>query len=711
MLIQEAEDLLKKALNNPYAKFRDGQWEAIEALTNKREKLLVVQRTGWGKSSVYFMSTRIFRDQGLGPTIIISPLLALMRNQVEAAEKLGVRAATINTSNKAEWNSVTRQILDNEIDCLLISPERLANDNFIKTVLMPISNTISMLVIDEAHCISDWGHDFRPDYRRIVNILRNLPENLPLLATTATANDRVIEDIKNQLGDIKIIRGTLTRDNLALQTINLADQPSRLAWLVQNLPLIQGTGIIYVLTKNDAELVSQWLNFNGIKALPYYSGIKHNNFKNDTGQLDSDLYREHLEQLLINNDIKALVATSALGMGYDKPDLGFVIHYQAPNSVISYYQQVGRAGRGINSAIGILLNGYEDELIHDFFRKNAFPKEYEIVSILKALDNAESLSLEKLEKSANLPAKRIEHALKYLRTENPSPVSSSTGKSWSRNPVHYKLNTDHISKITAIREQEWQQVLQFINTDKCYMHLVREYLDDKNTDQCGICSNCRAQPLLDIKINLDLANKAASFIKHTEQPIEPRKQIASSNEEHAKTFNIYTFPRQLGSLCAQEGRVLSRWGDSGWGNLVKEGKEKNYFSDELVDAVVAMITQRWKPHPTPQWVCCVPSLNHVNLVPNFADRLAKKLGIPFINAVSKVKENQPQKFQNNRFHQCKNLDGVFEISSNIPKSPVLLVDDMVDSRWTFTVIAALLRQHGSGEVFPVALASTSVNES
>ena len=447
MLIHEAESLLKQALSNPTAKFRDGQWEAIEALTNKREKLLVVQRTGWGKSSVYFISTRIFRDQGLGPTIIISPLLALMRNQVEAAEKLGVRAATINTSNRAEWNSVTHQILNNEIDCLLISPERLANENFIETVLMPISNTISMLVIDEAHCISDWGHDFRPDYRRIVNILRNLPNNLPLLATTATANDRVISDIQQQLGDIKIIRGTLTRDNLALQTIKLADQPSRLAWLVQNLPLIQRTGIIYVLTKNDAEFVSQWLNFNGIKALPYYSGIKHNDFKNDAGQLDSDLYREHLEQLLINNDIKALVATSALGMGYDKPDLGFVIHYQAPNSVISYYQQVGRAGRGINSAIGILLNGYEDELIHNFFRKNAFPKEYEIVGILKALDNVESLSLEKLEKSANLPAKRIEHALKYLRTENPSPVSSSTGKSWSRNPVHYKLNTDHISKM------------------------------------------------------------------------------------------------------------------------------------------------------------------------------------------------------------------------------------------------------------------------
>lgn len=711
MLIHEAENLLKKSLNNPNAKFRDGQWEAIEALTHKREKLLVVQRTGWGKSSVYFMSTKIFRDQGLGPTIIISPLLALMRNQIESAQKLGVRAATINTANQSEWGSITHQILNNEIDCLLISPERLSNDSFIKTVLMPISNTISMLVIDEAHCISDWGHDFRPDYRRIVNILKNLPNNLPLLATTATANDRVISDIQQQLGNIKIIRGTLTRDNLALQTINLADQPSRLAWLVQNLPHIQGTGIIYVLTKNDAEIVSQWLNLNNINTLPYYSGIEHNDFRDESGKLDSNFYREHLEQLLINNDIKALVATSALGMGYDKPDLGFVIHYQAPNSVIAYYQQVGRAGRGINSALGVLLNGYEDELIHNFFRKNAFPKEYEIISILKALDNAENLSIEKLEKSANLPAKRIEHALKFLRTENPSPVSSSTGKTWTRNPVHYKLNTDHISKITAIREQEWRQMLQLINTDKCYMHLVREYLDDNNSDKCGICSNCIDHPLVDVKVNPELANNAATFIKHTEQAIEPRKQIASSNEEHAKTFTIYSFPRQLGSLCAQEGRVLSRWGDAGWGNLVKEDKEKNCFSDELVNAVADMITQRWKPNPTPQWLCCVPSLNHKMLVPDFASRLANKLGIPFIDVVSKIKENEPQKFQNNRFHQCNNLDGVFEISGKIPNTPVLLIDDMVDSRWTFTVIAALLRKSGSGEVFPVALASTSVNES
>lgn len=368
MLIHEAESLLRKALNNQNAKFRDGQWEAIEALTIKREKLLVVQRTGWGKSSVYFMSTKIFRDQGLGPTIIISPLLALMRNQVEAAEKLGVKAATINSSNISEWDAVIHQILNNQIDCLLISPERLANDNFIQRVLNPIANKISMLVIDEAHCISDWGHDFRPDYKRIVNILRNLPSNLPLLATTATANDRVITDIQKQLGDIKIIRGTLTRDNLALQTIKLADQPSRLAWLAQNLQSIKGTGIIYVLTKNDAELVSRWLNFNGINSLPYYSGILHNDFRTAEGKLDSDLYREHLEKLLLNNNIKVLVATTALGMGYDKPDLGFVIHYQAPNSVISYYQQVGRAGRGINKAIGILLNGYEDEVIHNFFR-------------------------------------------------------------------------------------------------------------------------------------------------------------------------------------------------------------------------------------------------------------------------------------------------------------------------------------------------------
>ena len=302
----QAQQLLQTALANPTAEFRDGQWEAIDALVNHRQKLLVVQRTGWGKSSVYFISTKIFRDRGMGPTIIVSPLLALMRNQIESAQRLGIVAETMNSTNQNDWQAVTQRILNNQIDCLLISPERLANDSFIETVLQPIADRIALMVIDEAHCISDWGHDFRPDYRRIVNILRHLPANTPVLGTTATANNRVVEDIQTQLGDIQIHRGPLTRESLALQTMVLPDQASRLAWLAQVIPTLPGTGIVYTLTVRDAEQVAVWLSANGIDARAYHGSVVTDGFEN------SNSYRQHLEELLLNNQLKVLVATTAL---------------------------------------------------------------------------------------------------------------------------------------------------------------------------------------------------------------------------------------------------------------------------------------------------------------------------------------------------------------------------------------------------------------
>ncbi|MGY0649533.1 MAG: RecQ family ATP-dependent DNA helicase, partial [Paraglaciecola chathamensis] len=436
---EQAQQLLKTSLDNSAAQFRDGQWEAIDALVNHQQKLLVVQRTGWGKSSVYFISTKIFRDRGMGPTIIVSPLLALMRNQVESAQRLGINAVTLNSTNRDEWQRITASILANKIDCLLISPERLANDDFTEMVLRPISDRIGLMVVDEAHCISDWGHDFRPDYRRIVRILKLLPENTPVLGTTATANDRVVNDVQEQLGNIQVHRGPLIRESLALQNIKLPDQPSRLAWLAQTIPNLDKTGIVYVLTKRDAELVSNWLNIRAINARPYYSGVVHEDFIDARGKKDSNLYRQNLEEMLLHNDIKVLVATTALGMGYDKPDLGFVIHYQAPGSLVAFYQQVGRAGRAIKSAVGVLLSGDEDKRIHAFFRSTAFPTESDVNNILRALEESDGLTVERLEKEANLRQGRIENALKFLAAEQNPPVVSS-GKTFRRVPVHYQMD-------------------------------------------------------------------------------------------------------------------------------------------------------------------------------------------------------------------------------------------------------------------------------
>ena len=695
----QAQQLLQTALANPTAEFRDGQWEAIDALVNHRQKLLVVQRTGWGKSSVYFISTKIFRDRGMGPTIIVSPLLALMRNQIESAQRLGIVAETMNSTNQNDWQAVTQRILNNQIDCLLISPERLANDNFIETVLQPIADRIALMVIDEAHCISDWGHDFRPDYRRIVNILRQLPANTTVLGTTATANDRVVEDIQTQLGDIQIHRGPLIRESLALQAMTLPDQASRLAWLAQVIPTLPGTGIVYTLTVRDAEQVANWLCENGIDAKAYHGSVEAEGFEN------SNLYRQHLEELLLHNDLKVLIATTALGMGYDKPDLSFVIHYQAPGSIVAYYQQVGRAGRGIEHAIGVLMSGVEDQDIHAFFRDSAFPTGQQVDEILNVLEQSDGLSLRNIEEQTNLRHGQIEKVLKLLSVENPAPVIKE-GSRWLRTPIRYQMDHARIAHLTGQRVQEWQEVQSYIQDAGCKMTFLRRALDDHDPTPCGKCATCLEQAVIDVAVEPALVHRAGTFLKHAEMVIKPNVQVA------ANAFEEYEFRGNLPQqIRAQEGRVLSRWGDAGWGRTVADNKHEGRFCDDLVAAMAEMIQQRWQPNPAPQWVCCVPSRNHPELVPDFARRLAARLGLPFVDAISKVKDNQQQKGQQNRFHQCHNLDGAFQVAQLYHGQPVLLVADIVDSGWTLTVIAALLQQAGSGLVYPIALASSSVKDS
>ena len=695
---QEAQELLKTAINDPNARFRAGQWQAIDALVNHRQKMLVVQRTGWGKSSVYFISTRILRDRGAGPTVIISPLLALMRNQVEAAERLGIRAVTINSTNNEEWDAIFQSILADEIDAVLISPERLSNEAFLNRMLLPIADRIGLMVVDEAHCISDWGHDFRPDYRRLVNILRQMPPNMPILGTTATANNRVIQDVQGQIGNINIQRGPLVRDSLSLQTMRLPDQASRLAWLAQYIPGLPGTGIVYVLTKRDAEQVSTWLNEQGIVASAYHGSIQHDDFE------DSNSYRQHLEGLLLNNQIKVLVATTALGMGYDKPDLGFVIHYQAAGSVVAYYQQVGRAGRAIGKAYGLLLSGTEDDDIHEFFRRSAFPPEHHVNAILNALEASDGLSTYGLQEQLNLRLGQINKVLKLLSVENRAPVIKQ-GPKWFRTPVPFRMDHDRVEHLTHQRELEWRELNGYIDADTCLMAYLRSALDDPESEDCGQCAVCLGSPVIPEVVDRNLTILAKQFLRHAEIPIKPKIQVASG------AFAQYGFRGNLRQeLRAAQGRVLSRWGDSGWGGWVKQDKHSGRFRDELVEAVADMYENRWQPAPAPQWVTCVPSKNYPTLVPDFAQKLAERLQLPFVDAIHKVRDNEPQTKQQNRFHLCNNLDGAFDLKDDIPVTAVLLVDDVIDSGWTLTVLAALLRKAGSGIVYPVALASSGTGD-
>ena len=687
--------LLRRQLDDPQASFRSGQWEAIDTLVNRRSRQLVVERTGWGKSTVYFIATRLLRDTGYGPTLIVSPLLALMRNQAEMARRLGVHAVSINSTNRNEWPGLRQEVLGGRADVLLVSPERLANEEFVDEVLLPISARLGLLVVDEVHCISDWGHDFRPDYRRLNQILRRMPPNLPILGTTATANDRVIADARAELGELQVQRGPMMRETLELATLRLPTQAERLAWLAENLDDLPGTGIIYVLTKRDANYVSDWLNQKGFLTRPYFSDVTHE------AHPDSTTYRESLELALDRNEIKALVATTALGMGYDKPDLGFVIHYQAPGSIIAYYQQVGRAGRGISRALGIMLTGVEDADIHAYFRRTAFPDEVSVSKVLKALEASDGLSIRQLEERLNLRYGKIQQVLKVLSVDNPAPLIKD-GPRWRRTATAWSPDRDRIRRLHAQREGEWREVQEYVDEPGCLMEFLARALDDPGPGRCGKCAGCLGRPLLTPTTSPTVVIEANRFLRRSEIPLEGPKQVA------ADAFPKYGFRGTLpATLRAETGRILARWGDAGWGKLVAEQKAGGRFSDDLVAAVAEMIGCRWKPEPRPRWVVAVPSLANPSLVQDFARRLAVELALPFLPAIEKIRPNEPQKMQENRFHQCRNLDGVFRVVAPIPEGPVLLVDDVVDSGWTLAVVAALMRQAGSGPVWPFALATAN----
>jgi ATP-dependent DNA helicase RecQ len=688
-----ARALLRRALNDDHADFRAGQWEAVRRLVEERARLLVVQRTGWGKSLVYFLATRLLRERGAGLTLLISPLLALMRNQILAAQRLGISAATINSANQDDWPAVRAAVQAGHVDLLLVSPERLANDEFRQRVLAPVAGHIGLLVVDEAHCISDWGHDFRPDYRRIVRIVQALPSTVPVLATTATANDRVVKDVAAQLGQtLQVMRGPLVRASLRLQNIHLSSPAARMAWLAHHLPSLPGSGIVYTLTVRDAQRVAEWLRTQGIDAGAYWGGLE-------------GPAREALEERLLGNQIKALVATTALGMGFDKPDLGFVIHFQRPGSVVHYYQQVGRAGRALDHAYGIMLSGDEDEEISDYFIQTAFPPEAHVEEVLRALDEAQDgLTLTGLEAATNLSRSQLMKVLKLLAVETPAPVIKE-GSRWYAGPVSYTPDRQKIERLIAIRHQEQARMRAYLHSRDCLMAFLCRELDDPRAEPCGRCAACAGRPVLSESYPPALAHQAALFLRRGDQEIEPRRQWPG-NALAAEDWRGAIPP----ALQAEPGRALSRWGDGGWGDLVKRGKlHEGRFSDELVRAAVELLRQRWQPEPAPAWVTCVPSLTHPTLVAGFAERLARAVRLPFVPCVKKVRPTEPQKRMQNSYHQARNLAGAFSIEpwAGIGGA-VLLVDDMVDSRWTFTVVAALLRAAGSGPVFPLALAQVDV---
>jgi ATP-dependent DNA helicase RecQ len=667
----------------PEAEFRDGQRDAIEAVLGDGSRALVVQRTGWGKSLVYWIATRVRRDQGHGPTLIVSPLLALMRNQIAMAGRLGLRAATINSGNVGEWREIEARLAANEVDVLLISPERLANDGFTRRVLPAIQHAIGLLVIDEAHCISDWGHDFRPDYQRIGRLLPLLGPAVPVLATTATANDRVVDDVAAQLGDqVAIIRGPLARDTLRLDAIPLADQAERLAWLADNLPRLPGSGIVYCLTVADTERVAGWLQSRGIDARAY------------SGPMDQAA-REALEDALIANEMKALVATVALGMGFDKPDLGFVVHYQRPGSAIAYYQQVGRAGRAVDVAYGILLSGREDDEIADYFLRTAFPPADRMRELLAAIEDAsrgEGASLGELQRSVNIGRAQLDQALKLLELDGAVARSGSrfvrTAEPWAPDEVR-------IARVIATRRLELEQMRAYVTHAGCRMEYLIRLLDDPAAAPCGRCANDagRGMPR---EADPEVVRAAIEFLRRSLRPIEPRKRWI----EAASGGGTIELPNEPGVALAVEG-------DAGWGREVARGPGRDgRFSMALVGGSVGVIRDQWRPEPAPEWVTAVPSASRHEAVERFAAAVAAELRIPFVGVLEVAAGAPRQRSMQNSVLQLENARAKLGMRAGVvvPSGPLLLIDDLVDSRWTLTVAGALLREAGSGPVLPFALA-------
>jgi len=690
----QAEQALR-LLAGDHARLREDQWTAIDALVTGRRRALVVQRTGWGKSAVYFVATALLRAQGAGPTVIVSPLLALMRNQVAAAARAGTRAVTVNSSNVDEWSAVYDAVQAGEIDVLLVSPERLNNPGFRDGVLPRLAETTGLLVVDEAHCISDWGHDFRPDYRRIRTLLADLPPGTPVLATTATANARVVHDVAEQLSaDTLVLRGPLDRASLHLSVARLPSPAHRLAWLADHLGQIPGSGIVYTLTVAATEEVASFLRSRGLTATAY------------SGRTD-DAERRQAEDDLLGNRIKALVATSALGMGFDKPDLGFVVHLGAPASPIAYYQQVGRAGRGVDAAQVVLLPGAEDEAIWRYFASLGFPSEEQVRTTLAAL-GVRPLSTAALEARVDLRRTRLETMLKVLDVDGAvlrvQGGWTSTGRPWS-------YDADRYARVAADRAAEQQAMRDYTSTTGCRMEFLRRQLDDPEVTgpgsaPCGRCDGCTGIALDETVTPGSLAAAQAALGRPGVE-IEPRRLWPTGMAAVAVALS----GRIPADRQAEPGRALGRLSDIGWGTRLRAllGGADGGVADGAVPAdVLAAVVQvlaGWGWADRPAGIVALPSRGRPQLVASLAAQLADVGRLPLLGTLERTRD-EPAAARSNSAQRLRAVAGSLRVPDGVvlDGSPVLLVDDLVDTGWTLTEAARLLREAGAGPVLPLVLA-------
>ncbi|GAB3447764.1 RecQ family ATP-dependent DNA helicase [Phycicoccus ginsengisoli] len=694
-LTTRATTVLRRLVGREDADFRDGQLEAVLAIVESRQRVLVVQRTGWGKSAVYFVSTVLRREQGSGPTVIVSPLLALMRDQIAAAQRAGIRAVSMNSANAQEWGEVSAALARDEVDVLLVSPERLNNPRFRDEQLPDLARRCGLLVVDEAHCVSDWGHDFRPDYRRIRDLLQTLPTGTPVLATTATANARVVTDVVEQLGvgghDVLTLRGGLARDSLRLGVMRQTSPEQRLAWLLAHLDGLPGSGIIYALTVSGAEDVAAALREAGHEVRAY------------TGRTDP-ADREQLETMLRDNRVKALVATSALGMGFDKPDLGFVLHLGAPSSPVAYYQQVGRAGRATDRADVLLLPGPEDKEVWAYFASASMPRQEQADAVLRALgESGRPLSTAALETIVDIRRTRLELLLKVLDVDGAvqrvSGGWASTGQPWTYDAERYE-------RVAQARVREQELMVAYERTGECRMAFLQESLDDDSAAPCGRCDGC-AGPWFPTEVPDTAVTTARGRLERAGVELEPRAQWPTGMDR----LGVPVKGRIPAEESMQAGYAVARLTDLGWGQRLRELLRS---PDAPVDPALLRscvpILRDWGWQERPVAVAAVPSRTRPQLVESFGHGLAEMGRLQWLGPLQLVDGGPVGEAGGNSAFRLANvwerlgLDAQQHRAVSELTGPVLLVDDLASSRWTLTVAAQVLRRAGASGVLPFVLA-------
>jgi ATP-dependent DNA helicase RecQ len=705
--LRERAEAVLAELAGPGARLRPDQWSAVHALVERRARALVVQRTGWGKSAVYFVATALLRAAGAGPTVIVSPLLALMRNQIDAAQRAGIRAATVNSANTSDWESTYDAVEAGEVDVLLVSPERLNNPDFRDRVLPRLTATAGMLVVDEAHCISDWGHDFRPDYRRLRDLIAQLPAGIPVLATTATANDRVVVDVTEQLGlgpaeagngGPLVLRGSLDRESLRLSVVSLPTAAQRLGWLAGQLDALPGAGIVYTLTIAAAEEVAEFLRERGFPVASY------------TGRTEP-AERLAAEADLLANRVKALVATSALGMGFDKPDLGFVVHLGAPASPVAYYQQIGRAGRAVERAEVVLLPGHEDRDIWAYFASLAFPPEPLVRQTLRVLDGAgeQPLSTAAIETRVDLSRTRLEMLLKVLDADG--AVRRVRG-GWIGTGADWVYDEQRHRRIAEARRSEQQAMLDYLGTTGCRLAFLRRQLDDPVSGpdaRCGRCDNCTGT-VWNTVVDPGIREAADERLTRPGVEVAPRKQWPSGMDE----LGIPVSGRIKADELADAGRVIGRLSDIGWGTRLRElvgGADHDVpapdvpVPKDVLDACVRVLAG-WGWAERPVGVVGIGSRTRPHQVAHLARRIAEIGRLPLLGTLHPAGA-RPDAHANSAQRLAAVWSGFAEPDFTLPAGPVLLVDDVIDSGWTATVAARLLRRAGATAVLPLALAQNA----